>query len=132
MIARKVAGLAVAGLLGGVVLQGCMESPTAASLDVADARSQGQREVDRVRRAVSEQFLKASAEVAEARRRAQRTAVEGEREIALAQARADYDVAIKGCEALGGEARRACQQVAQRRFEQARDAAVRIEYAYLD
>jgi hypothetical protein len=111
---------------------GCMDSPTAASLDVSEARANGQREVDRVRREASEQYRKASRDVAEARRRAHLATIAGEREIALAQARADHDVAMRGCEALGGEPRRACLERAQLRFDNARELAARIEYAYLD
>ena len=125
-------GLAVAGLVCSLALAGCMDSPTAASFDVSDAREQGQREVDRVRRAASEQYLRATEDVAAARRRARLAAIEGEREIALAQARVDLDIAIKGCGALGGDARRACLDRAETRFEQARDVAERIDYAYLD
>jgi hypothetical protein len=114
------------------VISGCMDSPTAASLDVSEARVDGQREVDRVRREASERYRKASRDVTEARRRAHLATVAGEREIALAQARVDYDVATRGCEALGGEARHACLERATQRFDNARELAARIDYAYLD
>jgi hypothetical protein len=114
------------------LVTGCMDSPTAASLDVTEARAHGQGEVERVRREASERYRKASEAVAEARRRAHLTTIAGEREIALAQARADHDVAVRGCDAMGGESRRACIEHAQRRFDTARELAARIDYAYLD
>jgi hypothetical protein len=127
--------VAVACIAASIVTTGCVDSPsaaTAASLDVSEARVNGQHEVDRVRREASERYRKASREVAEARRRAHHATIAGEREIALAQARADFDVATRGCEALGGEPRRTCRTRAEQRFDSARELAARIDYAYLD
>jgi hypothetical protein len=125
-------GWGAAACVASMLATGCMDSPTAASLDVTEARAHGQSEVERVRREASEQYRKASEAVAEARRRAHLATIAGEREIALAQARADHDVAIRGCDALGGEPRQACIAHAERRFDTARELAARIDYAYLD
>jgi hypothetical protein len=115
-----------------LLLAGCQDSPTASSMQVAQARAQGERDVASVRREATEQYLRASADVEAARARARIAAVEGEREIALAQARADFEVGIKGCDALGGVARDACRNKIENRHQAAIDAARQIQYAGTD
>jgi hypothetical protein len=110
----------------------CQESPTASSLQVAEARAAGERDIASVRRQATEQYRRASEDVEAARRRARLAAVEGEREIALAQARADREVGISGCDALGGAAKAACRDQAEARYRRAIEAARRIEYADAD
>lgn len=121
-----------AALAATLWLAGCEDSPTASSLHVAEARAQGERDLATVRREATAQYLQASAEVEAARARARLAALEGEREIALAQARADYEIDIKGCDALGEAARDACRARAERRRENAVDTARRIAYADAD
>lgn len=115
-----------------IVMAGCQESPTASSLRVAEARSQGERDLATVRREATEHYLQASADVEAARARARQVALDGEREIALTKARADYEVGIKACDALGGEARSACRVQEENRHRAAAEAARRIAYADAD
>jgi hypothetical protein len=125
---------AAMALIGAVAVGGCM-SDSAASMvpaDVVDSRMPAEREVEQARRQASERYLKASSEVAQAVRRARLAAAQGEREIALAQARVRFETAIRRCEGLDGELRRACLVQARSGYTEARVAARRIEYAYLD
>jgi hypothetical protein len=127
----SVMGLAVA--LVAVGIGGCLDSAASAvTRDMIDGRRGAELEVDLVRRQASERYRKASDEVASALHRARLAAAQGEREIALAQARVRFESSLRHCKSLDGELRRACHVQAQAGYADARNAARRIEYAYVD
>jgi hypothetical protein len=127
---KSLLGMAVAAAVA-VGAGGCFDSASLGAFNVVDARTPAQGEVDIARKRASERYLKASDRVAVALQQARRAAAQGEREIALAQARASYAAAISQCDSTHGEIRRACHTQAQAKYSQARVAARQIEYAYL-
>lgn len=120
--------LLYAGLLG-LMLSGCNRPESAAETraDVAEAQTEGRKDVAEERKEAADSTMGARQDVMDAQRDVNQAEVElnrelaeGNREITFAQAQAAHSVAIEKCEALTGEMRDACKKEADEALDRAK------------
>lgn len=101
-------------LAAALALMGCdkPESPAETRSDMTEAAQEG-----------AEDVAEAREDAMEARGDNLENIAEAQEDVALAKAKADYKVAVEGCEAQTGDARDLCKDAAQNTLDAAQTAA---------
>ena len=97
----------------GVVMVGCgKETPAQTQADVSNAQTEGVKDVSKVATKANKNTMDAHTDVLKANAEMSHEAAVGEHDIAVAQAEAAHKVSIEKCEAMTGDARKACKKQA--------------------
>ncbi|HEY2779266.1 MAG TPA: hypothetical protein VGI90_00715 [Steroidobacteraceae bacterium] len=104
------------------IMAGCngAKSPDSVSKDVASAQEKRASEVSDAKRDAAKDENKAAAKVDDKSNDLNNANAKGAYDVAMAQADGDHKVAIQKCEALSGDAQKACKDQADAKYDLAK------------
>ena len=119
---QKQTVLMVALFFGVAVVSGCnnAKSPDAVATDVASAQQKRAAEVADAKKDAAKEAAKADAKVGDKANDLNTTTAKGAYDVAMAQADGDHKVALQKCEALSGDAQKACKDQADAKYDLAK------------
>ena len=105
-----------------VMMAGCnnAKSPDAVSKDVATAQEKRASEVADAKRDAAKDENKAAAKVDDKSNDLNNANAKGAYDVAMAQADGDHKVALQKCDALSGDAQKACKDQADAKYDLAK------------
>jgi len=114
--------ITLAALLTVTIMAGCnnAKSPDAVSKDVATAQEKRASEVAGAKQDAAKDESKAAAKVDDKANDLSNTNAQGVYDVAMAQADGDHKVAIQKCDALSGDAQKACKDQADAKYDLAK------------
>jgi hypothetical protein len=109
-------------LLTVTIMSGCnnAKSPDAVSKDVATAQEKRASEVADAKQDAAKDENKAAAKVDDKANDLNNASAKGAYDVAMAQADGDHKVAIQKCDALSGDAQKACKDQADAKYDLAK------------
>lgn len=109
-------------LFGVGVLSGCnnAKSPDAVANDVASAQHKRASEVADAKKDAEKDANKVAAKVDDKTNELNNTNAKGAYDVAMAQADGDHKVAVQKCEAMSGDAQKACKDQADAKYDLAK------------
>lgn len=114
--------MTLVALLTVTVMAGCdnAKSPDAVSKDVAAAQEKRASEVADAKQDAAKDENKAAAKVDDKTNDLNNASAKGAYDVAMAQADGDHKVAIQKCDALSGDAQKACKDQADAKYDLAK------------
>ena len=114
--------LLLVAVLAGASLGACnnAKSPDSVAKDVADAQAKRASEVANARHDAAKDEAKAESKVDDKTSDLNNVDAKGAYDVAMAQADGDHKVAQQRCDALGGDAQKACKDQADAKYELAK------------
>jgi hypothetical protein len=114
--------ISLAAALAITIMAGCnnAKSPDSVSKDVAAAQEKRASEVADAKKDASKDENKAAAKVDDKSNDLNNANAKGAYDVAMAQADGDHKVAIQKCEALSGDAQKACKDQADAKYDLAK------------
>ena len=114
--------ITLVALLTVTIMAGCnnAKSPDAVSKDVATAQEKRASEVAGAKQDAAKDESKAAAKVDDKANDLSNTNAQGVYDVAMAQADGDHKVAIQKCDALSGDAQKACKDQADAKYDLAK------------
>lgn len=114
--------ISLVALMAVTIMAGCnnAKSPDAVSKDVATAQEKRSAEVADAKQDAAKDENKAAAKVDDKTNDLNNVNAKGAYDVAMAQADGDHKVAIQKCEAVGGDAQKACKDQADAKYDLAK------------
>jgi hypothetical protein len=114
--------ITLVALLTVTIMVGCdnAKSPDAVSKDVASAQEKRASEVADAKQDAAKDENKAAAKVDDKANDLSNANAKGAYDVAMAQADGDHKVAIQKCDALSGDAQKACKDQADAKYDLAK------------
>ena len=114
--------LILAAMVASGMLAGCnnAKSPDTVAKDVASAQAKRDAEVANARQGAAKEENKAEAKVDDKTVDLNNADAKGAYDVAMARADGDHKVALQRCDALGGDAQKACKEQADAQYDLAK------------
>jgi len=114
--------ITLVALVTVTIMAGCnnAKSPDAVSKDVTTAQEKRASEVAEAKQDAAKDENKAAAKVDDKTNDLSNANAKGAYDVAMAQAEGDHKVAIQKCDALSGDAQKACKDQADARYDLAK------------
>ena len=109
-------------LFGVAIVSGCnnAKSPDAVANDVASAQQKKAAEVADAKKDAAKEATKAESKVDDKTNDLNTANAKGAYDVAMAQADGDHKVALQKCEAISGDAQKACKDQADAKYDLAK------------